>query len=763
MLGYKIKTKTQKRPTSEFINPINYTWKNIYKIMNKIKSIWRMNSFGTNFNLDIQQLFKIIYENLQSCDKEPNLKLKNNIIENDCTKSFFQSNLLEILPKEKNLYDSYENLFSKKKNFSENNMALFEYFIYDSNILINKIKMSPKSQKQLKKLRWYCILDEDNFLEDKFKDNKYKSFNIDFSEDVENLDDPFNDKEKKAIIEEYEQNQNNKVADNLEEIYEKYIIDDELVNKLLTLEKNELFFLIKWIYLSINIFCKSFISYLLYNYLNSNESKEMKEKILINDYLKSFANFVDTCTIINEKCSNVNLTMNYLYKSLFKEYPDFPKFSIYRMCLKVWFKEINTHLLGDNTILYEINKIISSLFSENMKEELLNKMKENINNYFYKSQSLNNEKINTFNFNASFPLLNNSFISFSLNINEENYTNNNLNNILGSSNIYNNSDKQYKILQKGLSIINDTILNEYSAYLLNYSKIDTNTFYDNFVYELEDNIKNYIHEVFNNFFYDKNTYCKIVLDNILEYFDNYFFKNCLIPNLRLKIYETIFLCIQNNLMIFSKNKYLDNKINIISNTNVNSVYSSEQTNCCSHNILTSSSILDLEQNFNNNENAEIKTEEIKKEIINFIIKNISYEKTDHKSLYIKIEQKLDTINEQINLYDLFISNSKWHEEHINMIKKSDEKLDKEISIITNKSKIDIPFHYEQFKRYLLSYSLQYDWDFIKKVKVLEKYYGEREFEYMEEEEDDMNNFDNSGPNDFGGNFDLKQSFFGFNM
>ena len=39
-------------------------------------------------------------------------------------------------------------------------------------------------------------------------------------------------------------------------------------------------------------------------------------------------------------------------------------------------------------------------------------------------------------------------------------------------NTYNNSDKQYKILEKGLSIINDTFSNEYSVYSLNLSTID---------------------------------------------------------------------------------------------------------------------------------------------------------------------------------------------------------------------------------------------------------------------------------------------------
>ena len=747
-----------KKKFSSDIKLLNYTWKKMYKMMNKIKKMWYMNLFDINFNLDMQKLYKIIYQNLQFCDKEPNLKLKNNIIESNYN-SFFQSNLLEILPNEKNMYDLYDNLFSEKKYIPKkdgDNMSLFEDFIINYKELFYKIEKNKKSKKQLKKMRWYFIIDKSNFFEDQPNIINNKGFIIDFSDEVEDLDDSCDEIEKNAILKEYENNKNNKIVDNLDELYEKYIIDDKLVDKLLKLEKNKFFYLIKLIYLSINIFCKSIISHLLFIYLNSEE-KQDSQIILINEYIKSFNNFVDTCTIINEKCANVNLAMNYLYKSLFEDIPNIPKFSIYRMCLKIWFTEINTHILGQNTLLYEINSIISSVFSENLKEELLNKMEEKNQNYSYKTKSVNNEKTNNFNFSTSYTL----FGSFTK---SNNFEINNFNNDFGSVNLYNNVDKQYKILEKGLSIVNDTFLNEYSAYFLNFSMIDINTFYDNIVYGFEETIKFYIEKVFNKFIYNQNISIKIVLDNILEYFDNYFYKNFIIPNLRNKIYETVFLCVKHYLMKLAKDKYLDVKNEI--NTQNISMISSVKTNWCSNNNLKTSSIFglddyDLEQNFNINDNFEVKTEEYKQEIINYIIKNISNDKNDDKSLYSQIEQKLETINEQINLYDLFISNIKWHNKHLNMIEENDNKVYNEISKIKIKLKIDIPFKYEQINRYLLSYSLQYDWDFIKKAKILIKYnkinnIDTENIEYMDEEDE----YDNIGP-DNNGEINLKQSFFGF--
>ena len=189
----------EKKPEIGLIHPINYTWKQMYKMMNKIKRMWNMNVFDINFNLDMQELSKIIFQNLQNCEKIPNLKSKNNILETDFL-SFFQSSLLDILPKEKNLYDLYDTLFLKKQYIPKKD-ALFEDLILNFKDMFYKIEKSQKSKKQLEKLRWYFILDKIYFSEDD-KIDKFKNF-IDFSDEVDNLNDYFNEVEKKAIYEEY--------------------------------------------------------------------------------------------------------------------------------------------------------------------------------------------------------------------------------------------------------------------------------------------------------------------------------------------------------------------------------------------------------------------------------------------------------------------------------------------------------------------------------------------------------------------------------
>ena len=773
---------SNKNQIIEFIRPIHYTWKQFFRMMNKIKTIWRLDTFNINYTLSLQELHKIIYTNLKHCIREQNLNVKNKILERDIN-SFFQSNLFEILGKEKELYDLYDDLFAKKKYIPKKdnkNKALFEDFIINFKEFYYQIQKSKKNMKQIKKMRWYMILDEDNFFEDEFNkkpknifDLNNSNFFLNFNQSI-NLNDSFDEIERKMIYNNYKEIENNKIEDNLEEIHEHYIINDDLINKLFNQEKNPLFYLIKLIYISINIFCKCSISHLLYTFHKLEETKREERKvILIHEYLKFFNNFVDTCTIIDEKCVNVNLAMNYLYESLFEDYPKFPKFSIYRMCLKIWFAEINTHLIGKNTLLHEIKEILSSTFSETLKENLLNKIDKDDKIFNMHTQSMNYEESRAFNLSTPFSLFQ------SVNLSYVDQANDNLYPQLESLNVFDNEDKQYKILEKGLSIINDTFSNEYSVYFLNSSIIDTNNFYDNLVYSLEKSIKYYINEVFKVYIYEKNSCVKYIIDNIFKYFDNYFYKGFIIPILRNQIYETVYLCVKHCLLELTKKKYLkqfnDNKDNndnkIDNNMNKESVFCSSETNFCSN--LKSSSIFDFNDegfgNFNNfADNNEIKNNEYKNEIINYIVKNISYD-YNNANIYNQVEQNLESINKEIDLYEICTTISNWHETHTNMIKENDKKVISEIEIYKMNKKISIPYHYDQTKRFLLSYSLQYDWEFIRKVRTLEKYYkiNKDENDMMEDDNDDLGNnyvgdLDNIGPGNDGfggGGINLKSSYF----
>ena len=715
----------KKKISEELIRPINYTWKGMFKLMNKIKLIWLMHKFNDNkYTLDSQTLNKFIYRNLKYCSKIPNLELKNNILSSDIN-SIFQTNLFDYLSEEQELYDYFDNLFKNKKYIpkeDEDNEILFGEFIIKYKDYFYSIQKNKKSMRQLKKLRWYLIMDEDNFTGEEKKITNFNSINddffSDFSKEVENNNDSFDEIETKMIYNEYIKNSKDQKLDNLEEIIENNIINDELIDKLLKNENNPFFYIIKLIYISIKIFCKATICHLLNSYSNYEKNKSEDGKYLINEYLLCFNNFVDSSILINRKCININVAMNYLYNELFQNYPNFPKFSIFRMCIRIWFTEANTHLIGPKTLLSEIKEKLASLFSNNIKEELY----KNDKNY---SKSVNYNKSKSFGLSTSFMLFKSDNTQTKMNDYFSPFG-------LGTEyiNTYNNSDKQYKILEKGLSIINDTFSNEYSVYLLNLSTIDTNSFYNDLINNFNNSIKYYISEIFNEYLNDDNYGPKDIIDLVFNYFDNYFFKTRIFANLRKNIYEKVYLEVKNNLSEYIKNKYLDKNLfknkknsNLIKSNTTSSTKSNISTNLNSKSFLKSSFF-----NFNNdfnlgnsiiNDNNEINNDEYKKEIVDYIKKNIGF---NNKSINNEIEKRVEEINEQLNIFESFSSVEKWHEEHLNIINKNDKKILEELIELNDKNNnISIPIKFNQLKRYLLSYSLQYDWAFIKKVKNIDNY------------------------------------------
>ena len=129
----------QKKSLTELISPINYSWKELFRLMNKIKIIWHMKRFDNSFTNDLQSLNKYIYSNLKYCNNVPNLRNKNNIIENEIN-SMFQTKLFDYFSEEIKLFKYYDELFEKKQYTPkiEQNESLFGEFVIEyKNILYN--------------------------------------------------------------------------------------------------------------------------------------------------------------------------------------------------------------------------------------------------------------------------------------------------------------------------------------------------------------------------------------------------------------------------------------------------------------------------------------------------------------------------------------------------------------------------------------------------------------------------------------------------
>ena len=201
--------------------------------------------------------------------------------------------------------------------------------------------------------------------------------------------------------------------------------------------------------------------------------------------------------------------------------------------------------------------------------------------------------------------------------------------------------------------------------------------------------------------------------------------------------------------------------------------------------LKTSSIFDLDNdldflNVNNDEENENKYDNYKKEIVDYIMKNTS--PIGSINTFSEIEKKVEDINEGLNIYEINDDIEKWYKEHLNEIKNNDKKVMEELINVNLRININIniPLSFNYLKRSLLSFSIQYDWTFIKKVKSIEKSISAEKNQKKNNSSDNidmldnnndelglnyLDNLDNIGndsANDFNsGSFNLKSSFFGY--
>ena len=488
--------------------------------MNKVKILWRIKHFNNELTLEFQSISKDIFAKLKSCPENLNLREKNIILENDINTEF-QTILFDFLYDEQELYAYYDDLFEQKKYIPKNKNIPFSSFIKNYQNLFLNIYNDEKKIKRLKKLRWYMAFDEDNFLT--FSPSTMFSFYNNDEEENENNElnilnnnnnlslygsDSYNEKEKDRIYQNFiNNNESLNIKNDLKE-YKEIIISEDVINNLLDKEENPLFYLIKLISITITIFCRETICYLSSIY-NDNNSVE-----IIKIYIKRFNNFVQAAKYINSQCENINVVMNYLDKDILKSYPHFPKFSIFRLCIKIWYNEMCSILTIDNcSLLTKIKNITIKLFSKYIFEDLTN------NKNSFQSFLLNSGQGSGIFFKSKGDFnLSTSISLFNSNSNSNNQTLSST--ICPFGSYYEDSNIKYSIIEKNLSIIYETFSDEYSVYLFNLSSIETNNYYEEIENNIIDIIESNIKKMFyNNIHIDNNdnkSLIKKVVDKILN-------------------------------------------------------------------------------------------------------------------------------------------------------------------------------------------------------------------------------------------------------
>ena len=439
--------------------------------MNKVKNIWRMNHFhDVELTLDIQNLSKDIFSKLKSCEENMTLRKKNLILENEINTEF-QILLLDYLYEEQEIYSFYDEIFEQKKYGIKNKNIFSNQKIYFNNFIENYQKYfldiynDTRKINRLKKLRWYILFDEDNYIEN--------FYSIIFNENKNNnTNDSFTEKEQENIYNKFISNDKTlSINNNIKEI-EENILNEKIIDKLLSKENNPLFYIIKLIAITAIIYCKETM-----RHLNIMDNLNDKEKI-IKEYIKRFNNFIQAAKYINTRCQNLNVVINYLDKEILTDYPHFPKFSIFKLCLKIWFSEMCSVLINDNcSVLSKIKDNLIKLFEEYINNDLNSIIKSK--NYSYNStestinsSNLKNNSDLFFSSNSKNFSLSTSISLFSSNDQSRAST------FCPFNSYYEENFSKFYVIEKGLGIIYETFSDEYSVYLFNMPNLDTNNFFD---------------------------------------------------------------------------------------------------------------------------------------------------------------------------------------------------------------------------------------------------------------------------------------------
>lgn len=664
--------------------------------MNKIRIIWRMKHFNNELTLEFQSLSQFIFSKLKSCQENLNIREKNLILENDINTEF-QTILFDFLYDEQELYAYYDELFKQKKYIPKKSKIPFGSFITNYQSLFVNIYNDDKKIKRLKKLRWYLPFDEDNIMSfspsilfsfsnynkennlNMNMNNELNSFNNNYSFGLNNNNslcgrDSFNEKEKNNIYQKFmNNNESLEIKNDLKE-YEPYEINEDMIDNLLDKEENPVLYIVKLISITIILFCRETMCHLnsIYNEDNSAE--------LIKEYIKRFNNFVQASKCIDSQCENVNVVMNYLDKDILKDYPHFQKFSIFRICLKIWYTEMSSILTEDNcSLLSKIKNSSLKLFSEFLEEDLSNmKINSSFQSFLFNSgqsslfgsEILSKSKGN-FNLSTSISLFNSNFNNQTVS-----------STICPFGSYYEDSYVKYTIIEKSLCIINETFSDEYTVHLLNLSTIETNNYYN----DIENNVINIVQNCIKKMFVsnidmnniDNKALIKSIVDKILNYFNSYFYSQKILNKLKKRIYSCVALTLKN--LIFEQIEIkLTENLSIPKPTNTD------------EDALNSS----LNEKYINELHQYLK---------------------DKKSMNIEINELKDILgkfNIIENIFEVLSSIDKWFNKEMQIIENTDKKVLKELK------KNNISSSYNNLQSYLLSFSVRNNWETIRKIRTIE--------------------------------------------
>lgn len=230
--------------------------------------------------------------------------------------------MFDFLYDQQDIYDYYREIFEEKANSMDGMinvrqpMQLFSMTLENFDMLLTEFS-EEKDMLTLANLRWYIYSSNfdnyEKYLIFKFRQSQLNSSKM-FVDDMN----PINSDE--TIF-----------STTCTNTYSSKIIEDYQIKS-----SNNILCLLHSIVLTMVHFCKLSFQYII-KYQND-------EKFFLDSIIKRYSSFVEAAIYINENLENINVVVNYLYETLFKDCPNNPKFSIYRLMIVIWHREVTTPL-----------------------------------------------------------------------------------------------------------------------------------------------------------------------------------------------------------------------------------------------------------------------------------------------------------------------------------------------------------------------------------------------------------------------------------
>lgn len=525
----------EKVDVSEFISPFRYSWKNFLSYGNQIKSVWKKNNFSEEFNKNLFILNNDLYTNLKEYEKceDSYMRKENKILENQINTDY-QKLLFDFLYDQQDLYIDYDQIFKQnsgyinlqlrdQKKFQEK-PKIFPQFILNFNNYLSQFKKSSKQLNQLQKIRWYLAFDVLNL---KDKDETFSLFKKHFNifqnfvkpkKEVQNKD-PFD-----FTSSFFETTINENYTDDTQEI----ILSKELITQFIKGESNELIYVLKLLNLTITFYCQFIMNYLYTTY------KEKKYEF-IKEYNKRFQNYIYCAMYIDHLCENINVATNYIYEITCPDYPIFPKFSIFRLFMKTWFREMSSNISEFDSFFSFFKLNISGIYSNFLSKDFEH-IKQNINiPTKYKSE------VEETGINSTIELSTSTKPSVTSNLTSIMNTGVTVSVTCPFGSLYENNSICYSIIELALNSLYDSFVNEYSVYSLNLTTIDTNGIYEDLEDNFADIIESRIRNIFNKLVIEEKIMPNLVIEALIKHFKSTFYSNRILKKLKSTIYNKVYL------------------------------------------------------------------------------------------------------------------------------------------------------------------------------------------------------------------------------